>query len=226
MKTTICNPPGAGSSVCTERHATRTAEHLRLMTHPQPRAGFTLTEMMTAMAIFSLVTTAVVYTHIFGLQLFNISATKLSASANARAALNAVREDIRSAKVLYVGNGTAQSFTRAATNQPRQGNAVQIFPTTNTASYVRYFLDPNSQNLMRVTSASPNPTVVARFLTNRITFAAEDYAGNVLTNDQNNRVIRMSLEFYQWEFPVAHAGAGAYYDYYRLQTRVTRRTIE
>jgi hypothetical protein len=36
----------------------------------------------------------------------------------------------------------------------------------------------------------------------------------------------MMLDFYQWEFPVAQAGAGAFYDYYHLQTRMTRRTIE
>jgi hypothetical protein len=68
--------------------------------------------------------------------------------------------------------------------------------------------------------------VVARFVTNQVGFAAEDYAGNVLNTDQNNRVVRMNLQFYQWEFPVARAGAGAYYDYYQLQTRMTRRTIE
>jgi len=39
-------------------------------------------------------------------------------------------------------------------------------------------------------------------------------------------VIRMMLEFYQWEYPLAAAGQGAMYDYYRLQTRITRRLIE
>jgi hypothetical protein len=41
----------------------------------------------------------------------------------------------------------------------------------------------------------------------------------VLTNDQNNRVIRMNLEFYQWEFSDV-------YEYYRLQTKITCRAIE
>jgi hypothetical protein len=57
-------------------------------------------------------------------------------------------------------------------------------------------------------------------------FRAEDFRGNILTNDRNNRVIRMMLEFYQWEYPIASAGPGGMYDYYRLQTRITRRLIE
>ena len=64
------------------------------------------------------------------------------------------------------------------------------------------------------------------YVTNDIAFRAEDFRGQVLTNNQNNRVIRMILEFYQWEFPVATVGTNGLYDYYRLQTRITRRTIE
>src|SRR5690348_5145145 len=40
--------------------------------------AFTIAEIMTAMAIFSMVMVAVVYCHLFGLRLFNISATRLS----------------------------------------------------------------------------------------------------------------------------------------------------
>ena len=77
-----------------------------------------------------------------------------------------------------------------------------------------------------MTSSNSQVQVLAPYLTNQIAFIAEDFAGNTLTNDQNNRVIRMELDFYQWEFPVARVGVGAYYDYYHLQTRMTRRTIE
>lgn len=189
-------------------------------------SGFTLAELMTATAIFSLVVIAVVYSHLLGLRMFNITATKLSASTNARAALNEVRDEIRSAKMLRVGNGDNTGFTNITGNGLRQGNALQIYPTVSTNVYARYYLDAQAQELKRVTAGTTQPTVVARFVTNRLGFAAEDYAGNVLTTDQNNRVVRMNLQFYQWEFPVARAGAGAFYDYYQLQTRMTRRTIE
>jgi hypothetical protein len=181
---------------------------------------------MTAMLIFSLVVVALVYTHLFSLRMFNITATKLSASAGARKALNLVRDEIRSGKTLYVGNGDNLGFTRIADNRPQEGNALQIYPTASTNTYVRYYLDPVNQELKRVVAGSTQPFVIARFITNQLAFRAEDYAGNALTNSQNNRVIRMTLEFYQWEFPVARAGAGAFYDYYRLQTRMTRRTID
>jgi prepilin-type N-terminal cleavage/methylation domain-containing protein len=190
------------------------------------QSGMTLVEIMTATAVFSLVIMALVSAQITGMKMFNITATKLSASHSARGALNSVRDEIRSGKTLYVGSGNATSFTFVGDNQPQQGNAVQIYPTANTNNYVRFFLDSNAQTLNRVTSSATDIQVIARYITNQVVFRAEDFSGNVLTNSQNNRVIRMVLELYQWEFPVAIVGAGSYYDYYRLQTRITRRAIE
>lgn len=184
--------------------------------------GFTLSEIMVAMAIFSLVVIGVVYSHIFGLKMFNITATKLTASQGARAALNRVRDEIRSAKTVYVGNGNRAGFASVTGNAPRQGNAVRIVPSANTNISIWYYVDPQDEKLKRATTNQLE--VIASFITNQVAFYAEDYLGNVLTNDQNNRVIKMSLEFYQWEFPVTRVGA--YYDYYHLQTRITRRAIE
>ena len=53
----------------------------------------------------------------------------------------------------------------------------------------------------------------------------EDFAGNILTNNQNNRIIGLKLEFYQIQYPKMPVGPGQYYDYYQLHTRITRRTI-
>ena len=193
---------------------------------PPGQAGFTLAEILTAMGLFSLVVAAMVYSQLVGMRMFNITATKLSASDNARKVLNCVGDDIRSSKMLDVGNGDNTCFTNIPLNGLRQGNALQIYPTAGTNVFIRYYLDTVSQSLKRTTNGSAQARVIARYLTNRIAFIAEDYAGRTLTNDQNNRVIRMVLDFYQWEFPVAQAGAGAFYDYYHLQTRITRRTIE
>ena len=189
-------------------------------------AAFTLAEIMTVVGLFSLVAIGVVYSQLFGMKMFNITATRLSASDNARKVLNCVRDDIRSGKVLYVGNGDSTHFTNIALNGLRQGNALQIYPTTATNVFIRYYLDTVKQCLRRTTNGSAQPQVLAPYLTNRIAFIAEDYAGHTVTNDQNNRVIRMVLDFYQWEFPVAQAGAGAFYDHDHLQTRMTRRTLE
>jgi hypothetical protein len=189
-------------------------------------SAFTLAEIMTALGLFSLVVIGVVYSQLFGMRMFNMTATRLGASDSARKVLDVVRDDVRSGKILDVGSGDSQHFTNTPGNNPRQGNALQIYPTTDTNTYIRYYLDSTSQSLRRVASGSTQIRILASYLTNQIAFIAEDYAGNVLTNDQNNRVIRMMLDFYQWEFPVARVGQGAFYDYYHLQTRITRRTIE
>ena len=187
--------------------------------------AFTLAEIMTATAIFSLVIIGALYSHIFGIKLANFTSTKLTASQNARKALGRVQDEIRSGKILYVGNGDFGSFTNTPANAQQKGNALQICPTANTNVYVRYYFDPNEQALKRKTSGSANVEVVANYVTNQVPFQVEDYAGNVLTNSQNNRVIKMTLEFYQWEFAAAQ-GPGAFYDYYRVQTKIVRRAIE
>jgi prepilin-type N-terminal cleavage/methylation domain-containing protein len=189
------------------------------------RAAFTLAEMMVAMAIFLLVLTSVLYSHLFGLKMYNVTSTKLIASHGARAALNRVRDDIRSGRVLYVGVGTSTAFNNISTNSPHQGNAVQIYPTANTNTFIRYFWDASDQRLKRAASGTTQIEVIASFITNQIVFRAEDYLGNALTNDVNNRIIKMTLDFCQWELPSVQV-VGGYFDYYRLQTRITRRTIE
>jgi prepilin-type N-terminal cleavage/methylation domain-containing protein len=190
------------------------------------QTAFTLTEFMVAMSIFALVIFAVIYSQMFGMKMFTMTQSKLTASNGARKVLNRIRDEIRSGKTMVVGNGDANSFSIILSNAPVVGNALQIYPTTATNTFVRYYLDLSDQKLKRQTSGSNQLEVLASYITNQIVFRAEDYAGNVLTNEQNNRVIKMTLQFYQWEFPVMVAGQGGYYDYYKLQTRMTRRTIE
>jgi len=193
------------------------------------RAGrcraFTMTEMMIAAGLFSLVIVGCILSHVTGLKLCTITQTKLKATQTARAVLNRTRDEIRSATLLEVGNGNATNFSKISSNGLRQGNALQIYPTGNTNNYVRYYLDSLDQTLKRVASPGGFETI-ANFITNKNPFAAEDYAGNVLTNDLNNRVIRMTLELYQWEFASLNRGGSNSYDYYRVQTRVARRAIQ
>jgi hypothetical protein len=194
-----------------------------------PRAGqaaFTLAEIMTAMTLFSLVVIGIVYANLVGMRMFTITSTRLSASDGARRVLDRVRDDVRSGKILNVGNGDSTHFTNVPSTGLRQGNALQIHPTSNTNVFIRYFLDPVTQSLKRTTSGSGQVEMLAPYLTNRLAFYAEDCSGHTLTNDSNNRVIKLVLEFHQWEFPVAQVGAGAFYDHYHLQTRITRRAIE
>jgi len=189
-------------------------------------AAFTLTEILTATAICALVMVGVVYTHVFGLKMATLTNSKLAATHDAREALNRVREEIRAGKFVYVGNGDEVSFTPAPANSPQEGNALQIYPAVGTNDFVRYFLDAATQSLRRKASSDGEVWEVAQYITNQTVFFAEDYRTNVLTSDQNNRVIRMTLEFFQWEFPVVRAGGDNYYESYRLQTRIAPRAVE
>lgn len=199
---------------------------LPLLLPNRRRRAFTLPELMSTVALFSILMAGVLGSHLFGLRLYRISESKLSATGAARHALNHVRDEIRSGKMLLVGNGSETTFTPIADHASHIGNALQIYPTTDTNQFVRFFLDATDDKLKRFASGDTEAAIVASYITNRLVFSAEDYQGQVLTNNQNNRVIRMVLEFYQWEFPVATAGAGGMYDYYRLNTRITRRAIE
>jgi prepilin-type N-terminal cleavage/methylation domain-containing protein len=208
---------------------------MRILLHPRPsgpgagaagRAAFTLAEIMVAMGIFSLALVGALYSHLFGMRIQGITQTKLSSTQGARFALNWVRDEIRTAKSIEIGTGSDTSFTEVGLNLPQVGNAIQIYATTNTNSFVRYYLDDSADALKRLESGATTSTVVASHITNRMAFRAEDFRGNILTNNQNNRVILMSLEFYQLQYPVVRIGPGNLYDYYRLQTKITRRALE
>src|SRR4051794_2859282 len=164
--------------------------------------AFTMPEMMIVVGLFSLVIIGGIYSHLLGLKMSAFTQTKLKGMHSARAILNSTRDEIRAATTVVVGNGGRTTFSNVPPNRAQVGNALQIYPTSDTNTFVRYYIDLNQQELMRKESGSTNAQVIGMFITNEFLFQAEDYAGNVLTNDQNNRVIKMTLEFYQWEFAV------------------------
>jgi prepilin-type N-terminal cleavage/methylation domain-containing protein len=188
--------------------------------------SFTLTEVMVVSAIFSMMLAGLLASQMFGLRLLYVTQTKLSATASARQALDQVRDAVRSGKLLYVGTGDASSFTHVSNNMQHIGNALMVCATTNTNNFVVFYRDANDNCLKWRTNGSSQLQVLARYITNALVFQAENFQGVVLTNDQNNRVIHLTMQFYQWEFPVTTVGAGAMYDYYQLQSRITRRLIE
>ncbi len=189
--------------------------------------GFTLTELLVTMAIFGMVVVGLLSLHIFGMKLNAMVDVKLQATEDSRRALGRLVSDIHSAGIVRVGTGDASKFTEAAFNTAQQGNAIQVYPVkTNTTKFVRYYLDSNDNQLMRLDSAATTPTFVSGWVTNSIVFSSEDFSGNVLSNNLNNRVIGIDMEFYKLDNPMVSFGHGSYYDYYRLQTKVTRRALE
>ena len=192
------------------------------------RGAFTVTEILVAMAIFALLIAGILSAQLFGLRMHRISSAKLSCTGSARSALNRVRDEVRASTLLYIGNADANSFQLLGGNLPRTGNALKICPTSNTNSYICYYQDAETECLMRylvLDQKAGQPELIARYVTNQIVFQAEDFQGNVVTNNQNNRMIRMNLEYSQVEFPTDGGTHADYRESYRVQTRITRRAL-
>lgn len=193
--------------------------------------------------IFLFVFVAVmVAVQLFGLRIYTLEATKITATQGARTALNDIRDTIREAKSVYVGNCTttnASSFTLiGVTNAPQVGNAVIVYPTTNTTDYTVFYLDTNMTGnaLMEFSVADSvvtNVQMLAQYITNLNVFDAEGFPDDIqgmattnYTSLDNREVIHLTLQFSQWEYPIAFIGGHAFnaFDYYQLRTKVFRRS--
>jgi hypothetical protein len=52
-------------------------------------------------------------------------------------------------------------------------------------------------------------------------FRAEDYLGKVKTDLSYKYVIRVVMEFCQYQYPLTRVGPGYYYDYYKMEFKIT-----
>jgi Tfp pilus assembly protein PilW len=189
------------------------------------RRAFTFAELMVTMAIGMMALAAAITGHLVGIRMFQYTSTKLGGNDDARQAIAKLTQDIRSAKLVKIGTGDASSFTACDSQSVQQGNAVQIYPTTATNNYIRYFRGGDDR-LRRLVSDGAQTVVLANYITNTVVFTAEDYKGNVATNADNNRVIGLTMQFYQIEYPIVRVGPNQLYDFYQVSTRITRRTLE
>jgi Tfp pilus assembly protein PilW len=210
------------------------------------RMGFTLPEILIAMTIFMFLIAAVCALQLFAVRIYYLAATKLTATRDGRQTVNFIREQVREAKIIYIGSFTnsgssSATFASIGDGTNETGSALLIFPTTNTTYGTIFYKDQvvsnlcsvsytgvtNSANGLSFTGTLQNFVTNALFVTNYYVFQAEDYQGNVLSNNNNNRIIHVTLQFSQLEYPVVGiGGTNSMYDYYELQTRATRRTID
>ena len=199
-----------------------------ILTHPNIRlglragrsSGFTLAELLVAISVFVMLLGGIMFAHLFGLSMFQITESKLNATADARKLIGTMANEIRACKSAFVGSISNGAFVGKLAGERQEGSGLLIYPTTNTTKFIVYFVNPADQTFRRTTSTPGSATVVAESVTNATVFTAQDHLGNVLTNNQNNRVIHMNLEFYQAARHMVQA------DYYRLETSVTRRALE
>jgi hypothetical protein len=190
--------------------------------------AFTYVEMLVASTVFLLVVAAMLVGNSFGMRMMELYRPKLAAAGEIRKTIYLLHSEIGAAKVVRVGRGDRYTFRGAGFGEPREGNAMQIYPaegTNITNFFIRYYLDSGDRSLKRMTSDGVSATVVARAIgnTNDVVFVGEDFAGKSLTNDQNNMAIRVSLQYMQMAGSSTPIGPANYYKAHRVETRKTVR---
>jgi prepilin-type N-terminal cleavage/methylation domain-containing protein len=187
---------------------------------PTPDRGFTLPEILIAMAVFLLVLGAIISANVFGLKMFQMNQAKLNVTRWSRETIEKITAEVHACNTVWVGDVTNGVFEGLLDGETQQGTALLIYPAANTTNYIIYFVNPTDKTFQRTTDQPGTAEVLADSVTNTIIFTAQDFSGNVLTNKNNNRLIHLTLEFYQPERFMQGA------DYYKLETSMTRRALQ
>jgi hypothetical protein len=185
-----------------------------------PAAAFTLPELLFALTVFLMLLAAILGAGMFGMRIYQVSETKLLTTDALRKTFGKVTDEIRSCKTTCVGSISNGVFVARLNGEPQTGTGLLIHPTTNTANFIVYYVNASDRSFRRTTSAPGTTTILARSITNAVVFQAQDYLGNLLTNNQDNRVIHLCLESYQPQPYLPSA------DYYKVDTAVTRRALQ
>src|SRR5688572_520122 len=189
------------------------------------RMGFTLAEILISMTIFILIMGMIIATQVYGFRMYSMTRPKLAASDDARKTVGRLTDEIRSAHIVRVGLGDSKTFKEITPGLLQIGNSLLIHPSTNTNTYIRYYWDKSALALQRITDSSPKTWTIAHSVSNEWIFSAENWLGDPLTNNANNRVIGVKLDFFETLYPRKAVGVGGFYEFYTIQTKVTRRKI-
>lgn len=180
---------------------------------------------MVATSIFLIVVGGVLASHLFGMRMLAPTAARQKASDESRKLLNVMANEIRSARTVKLGTGTASSFTENPSNFKQVGNAVQLWPTTNTNIFIRYFRD-SGRTLRRTTNNSTTSTAIATGIASYYPFSYEDFSGNMLFTPQVNAIVAVQLQYAEIGADGQPVGSGRYFNYYSWKTRIQRRALE
>jgi hypothetical protein len=206
---------------------------MRTCLHPGPsrparsgvrHAAFTLSEVMVATVILLIVFGGNVASHLFGMKIMEKINARAGASAEARENIRTLLAEVCSAKNVAVGTGNQSSFTEFGMNVKQKGAALQIYPTTNTNVFIRYYLNNSTKTLNRMTNGGSG-VVIASGLKISDIFTAEDAAGNIVSNNQNNCVIGLLIKFENLQYTNILVGSGNFYTSYEVQTKLARRSF-
>ncbi len=183
--------------------------------------GMTIPEMLITLTIFSFVIIGVISIELFIMKSDQLVSSKIGATDMSRVSFNDLTRDIRSAKIWAIGNGSVSTFTPIPNGTAQHGNALQVSLSADTNSFIRYFFDTNACTLSRFTNGMSSATVLAQNLTNTMYFQAENYAGSTVSDLQYKYIIHVIMQFCQFQYPLTHIGPGYYYNYYRIDLRMS-----
>jgi len=187
------------------------------------RKAFTFTELLVASSVFLMVVGGVLIANSVGMRMMGITQPKVAAAGRTRNTVGQLYSDISSAKFVRLGNGNLTGFTNIVAPNPKEGNAIELYTTNDTSVFIRFFRDAADKKLKRVTSSATNATIVANAISNNIVFRAEDFSGNVLTNEEVNMVVAIRLEYYELDGTGTPVGANNYYKSLTLTNRIAHR---
>ncbi|SPE61483.1 hypothetical protein SBV1_710017 [Verrucomicrobia bacterium] len=181
--------------------------------------AYTLVEALISTGLLLLIVTGVLTCHLTGLY-WNLAIQAHTQNVQtAREALSCMSEEIQSANSLQVGSGSATNFIPVGATNLQAGNALRIFPTTNTTQFIYYYCDAGASNLNKIPLLGTDIITVASGITNSPVFSMQNFAGTVLTNSQNNAVLSVLLQM-SFISPFAGVSAG-----YQAGMQITRRTL-
>jgi prepilin-type N-terminal cleavage/methylation domain-containing protein len=189
-------------------------------------AGFTLTELMVSMTIFTLVIGGMIAGHVFGLKVFELTRSNLGAADSGQKLSSRLGADIRAAAAIKIGRGDERGFQELLPQEVQQGNAIQIYTSADTNEYLRYYVSEADRKLMLISADGSQKRMVAEGLSNAFIFSAEDSAGRVITNRQSGFVLGVNLQFSEIPGSGVAVGKGKYYDSFRWQMKFALRAYQ
>lgn len=190
--------------------------------------AFTLAEAMVASGILVLLVGSVILCNLWGLSMSVREQIWLGSSDDAGQALGLMFRDIRSSSSNCVGGMASGAFVPAGSNTNQVGNALMIYPSTNTSSWVLYYYNATSNLLVRTNYSGSNSgdysLVSANCLTNNNNiFTFTDYLGNVQTNPLATPAIQIDLQFTKIKNPEVLIAPGSAVDFYQVNTTIASR---
>ena len=191
-------------------------------------AAFTFAEALIALTTLVLVLTAMISLNLWGLSMTQRASIWLLSADDARRSMEMLHEDVRTASTIFVGSGNLSGFTNANLSNIQAGNAMMLYGSTNTNSWVLYYFDSPSSTLYRTnwdgTSVGDFRVVSANPITNdNYIFTMQDYLGNTLSNATPYPVISVYLSFTKLQNPQIEIEPGSPVDFYQINSKIAPR---